>query len=141
MTVSAFDRELSAWLSQHAQAQELIVAPIDPVLELQAKTAHPVLIEAETLWLMSYAPRLSGVIGEIARDVYGVDYGATSQIERLRTGLLSDPIWLETWKSRSRAEWAGLRRKYGLRLVLSQTPLDLPVAIRGAEWSGRDPGK
>ena len=135
MTVSAFDRELSAWLSQHAGAQELIVAPIDPVLELQAKTAHPVLVEAETLWLMSYAPRLSGVIGAITRDVYGVDYTATSQIDRLRrTGSLSDPVWLELWSGRSRAAWAGLRQKYGMRLVLSPTPLDLPVAMRGAEW-------
>jgi hypothetical protein len=136
MTVSGFDRELSAWLSQHAGADELIVAPIDPVLELQAKTAHPVLVEAETLWIMSYTPRLSGVIGAITRDVYGVDYSATSEIGRLRrTGSLSDPIWLETWKARPRAAWAGLRRKYGIRLVLSPTPLDLPVVMRGAEWS------
>jgi hypothetical protein len=135
MTVSAFDRELSSWLSQHASAQELIVAPIDPGLELQAKIAHPVLVEAETLWLMSYAPRLSGVIGAITRDVYGVDYGATSQVERLRrTGSLSDPIWLEAWTARPFAAWAALRRKYGIRLVLSKRPLDLPVAMRSAEW-------
>jgi hypothetical protein len=134
MTISGFDRELSAWLSKHAGAHELIVAPIDPVLELQAKTAHPVLIEAETLWLMSYSQKLSGVIGAITRDVYGVDYSATSQVERLRTGSLSDPVWLETWKARSRAGWAGLRQKYGIRLVLSATSLDLPVVMRGAEW-------
>jgi hypothetical protein len=135
MTISGFDRELSAWLSKHARAHELILAPIDPVLELQAKTGHPVLVEAETLWLMSYSRRLSGVIGAITRDVYGVDYSATSQIERLRrTGSLSDPIWLETWEARPRAAWPSLRQKYGIRLVLSATPLDLPVVLRGAEW-------
>jgi hypothetical protein len=135
MTVSAFDRELSAWLTRHAGAHELIVAPFDPVLELQAKTAHPVLVEAETLWLMAYSPRLSGVIGAIARDVYGVDYSATSQIGRLsRTGSPADPIWLEAWRARPLAAWGGLRRKYGIRLVLSRTPLDLPVVMRGAEW-------
>jgi hypothetical protein len=135
MTVSGFDRELNAWLSQHAGTRELIVAPIDPVLELQAKTAHPVLAEAETLWLMSYAPRLSGVIGAITRDVYGVDYTDTSQLERLRrTGSLSDPVWLEAWKARPRAAWAALRQKYGVRLVLSSAPLDLPIALRGTDW-------
>jgi len=83
---------------------------------------------------MSYSQKLSGVIGAITRDVYGVDYSATSQVERLRTGSLSDPVWLETWKARSRAGWAGLRQKYGIRLVLSATSLDLPVVMRGAEW-------
>jgi hypothetical protein len=135
MTVSTFDRELSAWLSQHARAQELLVAPIDPVLELQAKTAHPVLVEAETLWIMSYAPSLSGVIGAITRDVYGVDYSITAQIERLRrTGSLADPVWREIWTGRSRTAWTGLRQKYGMRLVLSPMPLDLPVVLRGADW-------
>jgi hypothetical protein len=136
MTVSAFDRELSAWLSQHAGAQELLVAPIDPVLELQAKTAHPVLVESETLWIMSYAPHLSGVIGAITRDVYGVDYTDAAQIERLsRSGSLADPVWREVWAARSRSGWAGLRQKYGMRLVLSPMPLDLPVVLRSAEWA------
>lgn len=136
MTISAFDRELSEWLSQHAGSQELIAVPVDPVLELQAKTAHPVLAEAETLWLMSYSPKLAGVVGAIARDIYGVDYTDTSQIERLkRTGTPTDPVWLDAWRTRSPAAWASLRRKYGVRLVLSSTPLQLPVAMAGTEWS------
>jgi hypothetical protein len=138
--ISQYDRELSQWLAAHARPGEMILPAITPQTKLQPRTGHPVLMEAESLYLMSYMPSLAPTIGTMARDLYGVDYADRDQIERVsRNGRLgfSSPFWHDAWKNRKRRDWQALGRKYGFRLTLSpnETPLDLPVVLPGTFWS------
>ena len=135
-----FDRELSRWLAAHSRPGEMILPAIMPQTKLQPRTGHPVLMEAESLYLMSYMPSLAPAIGAMTRDLYGVDYADRDQIEHIsRNGRLglSFPCWSEAWKNRKRHEWQALGRKYGFRLALapSEAPLDLPVVLPGPFWS------
>lgn len=96
--------------------------------------------EKESLWLMSYMPDLSSVIGIMMRDLYGVDYADLDQLKRqARGGQLSfyAPIWHKIWRERKRGEWQALGRKYGFRLALApnEAPLDLPIVLPGLYWS------
>jgi len=138
--ISQYDRELSQWLAAHGRPGEMILPAIAPQTKLQPRTDHPVLMEAESLYLMSYMPSLAPTIGAMARDLYGVDYADRDQIERIsQNGRLgfSFPCWNETWKNRKRREWQALGRKYGFRLALApnEAPLDLPVVLPGPFWS------
>lgn len=138
--MSQYDRDLKKWLATNVQSDEMILPFILPRTELQAKTGHPVLFEMESLFLMDFIPRLASPIGTMARDLYGVDYGDPNQSERLSSNgrlELYSPVWLEIWKNRKRSEWDLLSKKYNFRLVLSltNTPLDLPVALPGPFWT------
>lgn len=138
--ISPYDRTLKEWLTLHARPNEMILPAIVPQTKIQHKTDHPALMERESLWLMSYMPDLSPVIGTMMRDLYGVDYANPDQINRLASsGRLSwySSLWFDIWKERKRDEWQALGRKYGFRLVLSpsEAPLDLPVALPGPHWT------
>ena len=101
---------------------------------------HPVLMELETLYLMTYLPALAPVIGEMARDFYGIDYADPAHLARFltrgRVEIIKDPL-RRAWQSRTSNEWLGLSKKYHFRLVLSPTrvPLDLTPALRGPVWT------
>lgn len=138
--VSQYDRELSQWLVTHARPNEMILPAIMPQTKLQPRINHPVLMELESLYLMTYMPSLSPKIGTMTRDLYGVDYADRDRINRISQGgrlSLFSPVWREVWKTRKRDEWRELGRKYDFRLVLApaDTPLDLPVALPGPHWS------
>ncbi len=137
--ISQDDRDLSQWLATHARPNEMILPAITPTNKVQHMTNHPALMEKETLWLMSYMPNLSPVIGIMMRDLYGIDYTNLDQFYGLFPGGRVDwysPVLQKIWKERKRDEWQALGRKYGFRLALSptDTPLDLPVALRGRNW-------
>ena len=81
--VSPYDRALSEWLAANTGPDEMILPAIDPRTELQGKTGRPVLMEMETLWLMSYMPQLAPTVGTMARDLYGIDYANGEQLRSI----------------------------------------------------------
>jgi hypothetical protein len=138
--IRPFDIELKAWLRQNAGPAEMVLGPIYPRPEIQPKTGYPVLMELETLYLMSYMPSLSSTIGTMAHDLYGVDFTDADQVSRIEREpgpLAESQEWLRSWHERSRDQWQAVGRKYGFRLVLAPAspPLDLPVALTGSEYS------
>jgi hypothetical protein len=138
--MNGYDRQLQRWLAAHTRPDELILTPVLPRAEIQAKTGHPVLMEMETLWLMSYKPALAATIGTMAKDLYGVDYldrGPGTHFVSQSRFSTEDPVWLEAWKKRTLQEWQALQRKYNFRLVLSpaDTRLHLPEAVAVEGWT------
>ena len=132
------DRSLDDWFRRHAAADEIVLTPILPRAELQSKVTHPVLFELETLWLIAYMPRLAPVIGEMAKDLYGVDYTNPKQ-QLCSGGGLSTycRAWTAAWERRSRDEWKALSAKYDFRLVLAPptTMVHLDAAWTGRQWT------
>lgn len=138
--ISQYDRELIQWLDANARPDEMILPAIAPKSKLQPITNHPMLMEQESLFLMTYMPHLAPVIGVMTRDLYGIDYTDRDQLKRVAPkGRLSffSPIWRKIWRERKRDEWQALGRKYGFRLALApnDAPLDLPVVLPGPYWS------
>ncbi len=139
-TFSQDDRALAVWLQTNAHADELILPAIYLRSALQVKTGHPVLMESQTYYIISYAPHLSPVIARMSQELYGINLEDREDLKRLNQifdyGWVQLP-WQDPWKLRLRAEWQLLGRKYGFRLVLSpvDVPLDLPVAFAGRIWT------
>ncbi len=139
--VTWFDEELDLWLDLNAEPDELVLPPLIPRTQIQAKTGHPVLLELGTLWLMPYLPGLSTVIGRMTRDLYGVDYGDRAALELLagEDDYLGqhDTAWKDVWRGRRRAEWRALGEEYGFRLVVAPTTwnIDLVPEIVNDEWT------
>ncbi len=139
--LSPYDVALREWLSRNARPGELILPALFPRLEIQPKAGFPVLAELETLYIMTYMPSQSGVIGTMAKELYGLDYTDPEYLRRAaekgRGRVRPEPAWQAPWAKRTRAEWQALARKYKFRLVLSyyETPLDLPVALPGSHWN------
>jgi hypothetical protein len=139
-TITTYDRQLADWLAAHAGQDELILPALLPRTELQAKTGHPVLMELETLMLMTYMRSLAPSIGMLVRDVFGIDYSDANQLRQIAADgrmRLDAPEWSQAWSRRSRADWLALAEKYRFRLVLSRSdvPLDLTVALPGRDWT------
>lgn len=138
---SPSDLAVKAWLRENAEPDELLLVPMMPRFEGQAKTGHPVILEMETLWIMAYMSSLAPRIGVLVRDLYGVDYADPARIRELtREGDLgpTHPVWKRAWRERTREEWQALGRKYGFRLILTtkkSAPLDLPVAMTHGPWA------
>lgn len=138
--ISQDDLELKQWLATHGRPNEMILPSVMPPNKAQQKIDHPILMERESLWLMSYMPSLSQALGMMMRDLYGVDYANPDQFNRLCPGGRLDwysPVWREIWKERKREEWQALGRKYDFRLVLApiDSSLDLPIAQPGRYWN------
>lgn len=131
-------RILSSWFRANARIDEMVLEPLDPPLEIQAKTGQPVLFDGETLRTMTYLPRLAAVVGGMARDLYG-DFTRPAQPDVSLAGGVDPwgPRARAEWNRRSRAEWLHLARRYGFRLVIStkDVPLALPVALSGSAWT------
>ena len=135
-----YDRQLNAWLAEHASPDEFILVPTGPPSELQVKTGHPVMMELETLYLMTYKPDLAPVIGAMARDFWGLDYTNPARLASLMSyGRIfsASPPLTTAWLSKTADEWRLLGRKYKFRLVLSltQAPLPLVKALPGPQWT------
>ncbi len=135
--VSDDDRLVVDFLEANAAPEEMVlVAYYYPRAELQAKAAQPVLLELETLQIMTYMPRLAGVIGEMTRDLYGVEYGERLSLPESCgvTGLNEwCELWSRRWRERTRADWVALAEKYGFRYVLAprDPALDLTPVVSG----------
>lgn len=126
---------IQTWLSANATPDEHVLQPLRPRMPLQTKARHPVLFEAETLWLMTYMPSLAPRIGTMARDLYGIDYGRIEDfVERCPGGRVFFwcDVWNDAWRARTRDEWVDLARKYRFRLVLAPAgiDIDLPVVLK-----------
>jgi hypothetical protein len=103
---------------------------------LQAKLARPVLTEQETLYLISYMPSIAGVIGRMARDLYGLDFSDRPLVNRMRgsEGITDLTRTDAVWESRPRDQWRSLGAKYRFRFVVSRVRLDLPQELEALEW-------
>ena len=135
-----YDHQLIAWLAAHASPDEPILVPTGPASELQSKTGRPVMMELETLYLMTYRPDLAPVIGSMARDFYGIDYTDPSRLAPLlQRGRFSPGSSRVTaaWQSKTVEEWRRLSQKYNFRLVLSLTAVPLPLSpvLPGPRWT------
>lgn len=138
--ITPYDRQLNRWLAEHAAPGESILTPMGPPPEIQVKTNHPVMMERESLVLMTYEPALAGVLGSMARDLYNVDYSNPSSIEPLMdrgTIALGSRAVLRQWQSMTADQWRSAARKYNFRLVLTLTsaPLNLTAVLPGKEWT------
>jgi hypothetical protein len=135
------DRELEAWLRANSASSDMILTPYNFMPVLQIKTGHPVLMEHETLWAMSYMPGLAPVLGMMSRELYGIDYSHAGSLDRLKSRDCSEfwvrlckDAYFEAWRTRTGADWQSLARKYRFHFVFSppEMPLQLPVA---RSWS------
>jgi hypothetical protein len=138
--MSEDDWAIDRWLEQHAARDELVLVTLLPRPELQGKTGQPVLFEAETLWLMTYMPRLAPLIGTMARDLYGIDYANPAELEMMCGGgavSIGCSAWTNAWTRRSPHDWKALSSKYWFRLVLapSGVRLDLEAVFKGDRWT------
>jgi hypothetical protein len=133
-------QQLGAWLNAHASADEPILVPSGPPTELQPKIDRPVLMELETLYMMTYMPEMASFVGPMARDLYGLDY----LDQRRLTPLLQNgrvypgsKTLNAVWTSRTAEEWNALGRKYHFRYVLSggDVPLQVTPVFWGPRWT------
>jgi hypothetical protein len=126
------DVRIREWLSGNAAPGELVLSAMLPRALIQTKTGHPVLLETETLWLMTYMPSIAPVVAAMVRDLYGVDYTNPSQLRTLcpdgKVGVYICPVWFDIWKRRTRDEWQSLAAKYHFRLVVCGA--DVPLQLR-----------
>jgi hypothetical protein len=145
LRITEEDRELAAWLREHVEERDMILAPFGVLTGLQMRTGRPVLMEFETPWIMSYMPDLAPVIGMMAKDLYGVDYSDPHTLAEFQPRDCSE-LWvklckdafLDAWRRRSRLDWERLGTKYGFEFVYSpaEMPLNLPVAHSGSSgWT------
>lgn len=132
------DLVIKDWLDHNAGPDELVLTPIYPRAEAQIKTGHPVLMEAETMYSMTYMPRLAGLVGTMMRDLYGMDYSSAERLGRVAQEGRAELTyaWVGPWNNRTLAEWHELGSQYRYRFVLCppSPPLDLPVAMRSRDW-------
>ena len=138
--ISEDDREMRRWLSANTESDELILtAYYWWRAEAQAKMGRPVLMEMETLFLVTYMAGLAPVLDMMTRDLYGVQFGQTADFEGPCVVSVSEwcAVWLDRWRDRSREEWRSLGRKYDFRLVMSpsEIDLDLDLKVAGPVWN------
>ena len=126
--VSSFDRRLRDWLSDNTEPNEMILPAIccvDSILSV--KTGHPVLLDWDTVYSLSYMPDLAFPIGRLAYDLFEIDFTDAEQIRS----------WHNLWESRTAEDWQTLGARYDFRLILSLTdvPLNLPSRLAGPIWT------
>lgn len=137
--VSRDDQLMIDWMRANVAADEPLVTPVWLRVELQQKTAHPVLVETETLWMLTYMPELGSAIGPLIRDFFEVDYADEAAVRAISGGgrlTLKNPHWARVWRERSAARWAELAQQYDFELVVSpqDTPLQLPRVVDGERF-------
>lgn len=139
---SPYQHELAAWLRERAIPQEPILTPLWPPLMLQAKIAHPILVDPVTLLVPAYMRALAVPVARLIRDVFGIDYADPRALAPLLgpNGKLLGSAWLDAWRARDCAAWIPLRDRYAVRLVLvpNAVPVQLPAVFPGPEWTLRE---
>lgn len=137
--LSRDDRRMLDWMRANVAEEEPLVTPVWVRVEMQQKTAHPVLVETETLWMLTYMPELGSAIGPLIRDFFEVDYADEAAVRALSGGgrlTLKNPHWTRVWRERSAERWAELAQQYDFQLVVSpqDTPLHLPCVVDGERF-------
>jgi hypothetical protein len=134
--ISSYEKGLGWWLASHSSPDEMVLPPVVPRTELQAKVNRPVLMELETLYLMTYMPSLAAPIGMMAKDLYGIDFTDPDQlVEVFSSRNLSQKTLDRIWIERTQEEWRSIGRKYKFRFVLSRNPLHLSAVFPGPTWT------
>jgi len=134
--VSRDDQRMIDWMAENVGPEEPLVTAAWVRLEMQQKTAHPVLIETETLWMLTYMPELGSTVGPMVKDFFEVDYTDREAVRALSRGerfALTHPHWPHVWTQRTESRWRELAEKYDFELVVSpqETPLQLPRVVDG----------
>ena len=130
LPASSFDHGVVALLDERGEPDAMLVArPYERLL--QARTGHPVLVEAATSTWPSYRPTLGPATYKVYRDVYGIRFEAASGSEE------PTARWQDVWANRTQAEWQALAHEYGFRYVVAPQPLalDLNVVVEGPHES------
>jgi hypothetical protein len=138
--ISADDVAIRNWLRENAQPDDFVLPFTLPRAEIQVKTGHPVILEHETLWIMTYMPALAPAIARMTGDLYGVDYAHPETLTTLcEDGLVGGycAVWADVWKERPATEWRALSALYGFRLVVSpnHVPLALTPVVVGTRFT------
>lgn len=117
---SDFDHEVTAVLAERGDAAAMLVAQPDEFL-LQARTGHPVLVEAATASLMSYLPEIGPTINQMYDDIYGIRFDQPAATP-----------WRDLWAAREADTWHRLARHYGFHYVITydRLELDLPLVLK-----------
>ena len=111
-----FERRVTEILRELGEPQAMLLAgPNEPLL--QARTGHPVLVEATTASLMGYMPTLAPTIRQMYDDIYGLRFDAPPP----------SVAWQTRWADRTPTEWAVLGARYGVRYVVTPDALSLKV--------------
>lgn len=137
--LSRYDREMIAWMDANVPRSAPVATAAWVRLEVQQKTAHPVLVETETLWMLTYMPELGSSIGPLIADFFEVDFTKPDELRALAGGgrfALTNPHWPRVWRERSLERWQQLAQQYDFELVVSpeDTPLALPRVVDGNLW-------
>ena len=137
--ISRDDQRMIDWMRANVAPDEPLVTPVWVRVEMQQKTAHPVLVETETLWMLTYMPELGSAIGPLIRDFFEVDYADEAAVRVISGGgrlTLKNPHWTRVWRERSVARWTELAQQYDFELVVSpqDTPLQLPCVVDGERF-------
>jgi hypothetical protein len=104
-----FTERVSTYLAEADQPDAMLLARPDEYM-LQARTGHPVLVEAATPSLISYIPKLGPAIEKTYEDIYGMRFQ--------KAGETKIP-WSNLWRERSREEWESLGTRYGFDYVIA----------------------
>jgi hypothetical protein len=118
--VTAFQREVRAYLDAHGPAQAMLVIPHWEI-DYQEATGHPVLYTFETPQLLTYMPAIAPTVINMRKDIYDIVLGRMWYYD------------LDAWKNRTRGEWRELAERYKFHYVISPNTvgLDLEPVVRG----------
>lgn len=114
---SDFHERVTAYLAGHDAGDAMLLARPDEYM-LQARTGHPVLVEAATPSLISYLPTVAPVIEQTYQDIYGISF-------KLREEGGASPSWEVVWKERTDAQWRDLAQRYQFQYVIAAKHLDI----------------
>lgn len=109
-------------MAERGDADALIAARPDEYM-LQARTGHPVLVEAALRSWIPYLPRIAPSIDRIFRDVYGISFAQPAE----HTMIGDRAAWEVRWEQRSAEEWAALAKVYGFRYIIAPPSLKLAL--------------
>ena len=114
---SDFNERVTTYLAEQNAPDAMLLARPDEYM-LQARTGHPVLLEAATPSLISYLPSVAPVIEQTYQDIYGISF-------KLQGQELASPTWEAIWKQRTAQEWAELTARYQFQYVVAAKGLEL----------------
>ena len=116
-----FERRVNAHLAAVGASSPIAVA-FQPGYHYQAKLDSPILMESESLWIMTYVPETASYLADVTKELYGVDYSSRAALDALaaksKIGPYA-PFWTDAWKRRSVEQWQTLAEKYGFEYVIS----------------------
>lgn len=119
LPASDFDRQITRTLAEQGRKDAMLLAPPQDFL-VQARTGHPVLVDAVTPSLISYVPRLAAPIDSIYRQIYGHTFAKASVAA-------DSGNWKTLWSGRTQEVWVAIATQFGFRYVIA--PLDVPLNL------------